>query len=224
MDRRSRPTRSFEPLFGCRGQAESVGSSPAEGVQPECGSSKPWPGGQSPVRGLGPGIRGLSAGRGLTQQQQLHLPRRLLSVFPQVLVDHLGALGRRLVLGAHGAAHPAVRRPGRRPAPHTAPGPARPRATHYAPAAGSLRVALGSAVPSFCGRRLSGLRARTAGRDGGGDGASRARDWAGEDPEAGPRETRGRGLARGRSEGAVGCRPGSGRGWRRSHAEGEPEG
>lgn len=41
----------------------------------------------------------------LTQQQQLDLPGRLLSVVPQVPVDHLASLHRRLVLRAQRASH-----------------------------------------------------------------------------------------------------------------------
>lgn len=40
-----------------------------------------------------------------TEQQQLHLPGGLLSVFAQVPVNHLTPLHRRLVLGADRAAH-----------------------------------------------------------------------------------------------------------------------
>lgn len=41
----------------------------------------------------------------LTQEQQLDLPGRLLAILPQVPVDHLAPLHRRLVLGAQCAAH-----------------------------------------------------------------------------------------------------------------------
>lgn len=190
--------------------------------QAESGSSKPESGSQSPCWGFGAGIGGPCAGRGLTQQQQLHLPRRLLAVLPQVLVDHLGALGRRLVLGAHGAAHPAVRRPGRPRPPH-GPGPARPaRPAPLAPAAGPLGVALGSTVPSVCGRRLPGLRAQTAGGPG-----------VGPEPAAtgtGPGRARGRGHGRPWPRdwpegGATPAGPAQARAdWRRRHGEGESQG
>lgn len=113
--------------------------------------------------GLGRGVGGPSAGRGLTQQQQLHLPRRLLSVFPQVPVDHLGALGRRLVFGAHGAAHPAVRRPGRRPAPTRPParlGPVRD------PLRSRRRLSSGSSRVGNC-ERLRAVPSRPSRTDGG---------------------------------------------------------
>lgn len=41
----------------------------------------------------------------LTEQQQLHLPRSLLSILSQVFVDHLGSLGGHLVFRAHRAPH-----------------------------------------------------------------------------------------------------------------------
>lgn len=44
-----------------------------------------------------------------TQQQQLHLSGRLLSVFSEVLVYHFGSLRGSLVLGAHRAAHGSAR-------------------------------------------------------------------------------------------------------------------
>lgn len=45
----------------------------------------------------------------LTEQQQLDLPGRLLAVVPQIPVDHLAALHRRLVLRAQRASHPRPR-------------------------------------------------------------------------------------------------------------------
>lgn len=50
-------------------------------------------------------VSGGEAASVLTQQQQLDLPGRLLPVVPQVPVDHLAALHRRLVLRAQRAPH-----------------------------------------------------------------------------------------------------------------------
>lgn len=79
--------------FGGRTKATKAGS--------RCGASprppRPGPG----CRGARPG----GAGSSLTQQQQLDLPGRLLPVVPQVPVDHLAPLHRRLVLGAQRASH-----------------------------------------------------------------------------------------------------------------------
>lgn len=41
----------------------------------------------------------------LTEQEQFHLPRSLLSIVPEVFVDHLWSFGGRLVFCAHRAAH-----------------------------------------------------------------------------------------------------------------------
>lgn len=54
------------------------------------------------LRGSPPPAR---PGATLTEQEQLHLPGRLLAVLPQVPIDHLAPLHRRLVLGAQRAAH-----------------------------------------------------------------------------------------------------------------------
>lgn len=121
------------------------------------------------VEGLGCRARSpLSPGPGpvptaaLTQQQQLDLPRRLLAVLPQVLVDHFRALGCRLVLGAHGAAHPAVRRPGLAPTRPTARlGPARPTPLPPPALCGKLsgpqfRATAGGAFPAAAHRRRGG--------------------------------------------------------------------
>lgn len=63
------------------------------------------------LRGSPPSVRlsqlrsSARPGAALTEQEQLHLPGRLLAVLPQVPVDHLAPLHRRLVLGAQRAAH-----------------------------------------------------------------------------------------------------------------------
>lgn len=126
-------------------------------------------GGGSPgrVREVGGPVPG-----GLTQQQQLHLPRRLLAVLPQVLVDHAGALGGRLVLGAHGAAHGGggggcLRAPAALPCP-ARPGPprpcARPRGGARAEGAGIRgrgHGGGGGASPLTCGGRPHAAAAGT---------------------------------------------------------------
>lgn len=116
--------------------------------------------------------------------------------FPQILVDHLGALGRRLVLGAHGAAHPAVRRPGRRSAPTRPParlGPARN------PLRSRRRFSSGSSPVSNC-ERLRAVPSRAPRTDGGA-----GRGWGRNEP--GP--ALGRGGSGGGATGDLGLAIGS---------------
>lgn len=128
------------------------------------------------------GIGGSCAGRGLTQEQQLHLPRRLLAVFPAGSCRSSWS-ARPPPCPLRSRCSPS-RRPPARPLPgaYKAParlGPARPHPlTPPAPNAEAPE----SAVPSVCGRCLLGRRAPTARRAGVGPERVRpglGRGWAG---------------------------------------------